>query len=39
MAANDVVTHFFQFGFVRDIFKGVENCLYANDTLIGVVER
>lgn len=39
MAANDVVAHFFQFCFVGDIFQGVENCLYANDTLIGVVER
>lgn len=39
MPSNNVVAHFFQFGFVRDIFKGVENCLYANDTLIGVVER
>lgn len=39
VAANDVVAHFFQFGFVGDVFKGVENCLYANDTLIGVVER
>ena len=39
VAANDVVAHFFQFCFVGDIFQGVENCLYANDTLIGVVER
>lgn len=39
MAANDVVAHFFQFCFVRNIFQGGENCLYANDTLIGVVER
>ena len=39
MAANDVVAHFFQFCFVGNIFQGVENCLYANDTLIGVVER
>lgn len=39
MAANDVVAHFFQFCFAGDIFQGVENCLYANDTLIGVVER
>ena len=39
MPSNNVVAHFFQFGFVRDIFKGVENCLYANDTLISVVER
>ena len=39
VAANDVVAHFFQFGFVGNIFKGIENCLYANDTLIGVVER
>ena len=39
VAANDVVAHFFQFCFVGNIFQGVENCLYANDTLIGVVER
>ena len=39
VAANDVIAHFFQFCFVRNIFQGVENCLYANDTLIGVVER
>lgn len=39
MAANDVVAHFFQFCFGGNIFQGVENCLYANDTLIGVVER
>lgn len=39
MAANDVIAHFFQFCFVGNIFQGVENCLYANDTLIGVVER
>ena len=39
MAANDVVAHFFQFCFAGNIFQGVENCLYANDTLIGVVER
>ena len=39
VAANDVVAHFFQFCFAGDIFQGVENCLYANDTLIGVVER
>ena len=39
MAANDVVAHFFQFCFVGNIFQGVENCLYANDTLISVVER
>ena len=39
MAANDVVAHFFQFCFVGNIFQGVKNCLYANDTLIGVVER
>lgn len=39
VAANDVVAHFFQFCFAGNIFQGVENCLYANDTLIGVVER
>lgn len=39
VAANDVVAHFFQFYFAGNIFQGVENCLYANDTLIGVVER
>ena len=39
MAANDVVAHFFQFCFVGNVFQGVENCLYANDTFIGVVER
>ena len=39
MPSNNVVAHFFQFGFVGNIFKGIENCLYANDTLIGVVER
>lgn len=39
MAANDVIAHFFQFCFGGNIFQGVENCLYANDTLIGVVER
>lgn len=39
MAANDVIAHFFQFCFVGNIFQGVENCLYANNTLIGVVER
>lgn len=39
MPSNDVVAHFFQFGFIGDIFKGIKNCLYANDTLIGVVER
>lgn len=39
VAANDVVAHFFQFCFGGNIFQGVENCLYANDTLIGVVER
>lgn len=39
VAANDVIAHFFQFCFVGNIFQGVENCLYANDTLIGVVER
>ena len=39
VAANDVVAHFFQFGFIGNVFQGVENCLYANDTLIGVVER
>lgn len=37
--SNNVVAHFFQFGFVGNIFKGIKNCLYANDTLIGVVER
>lgn len=39
VAANDVVAHFFQLCFAGNIFQGVENCLYANDTLIGVVER
>lgn len=39
VAANDVVAHFFQFCFTGNILQGVENCLYANDTLIGVVER
>lgn len=39
VAANDVVAHFFQFCFAGNIFQGVENCLYANDTLISVVER
>lgn len=39
VAANDVVAHFFQFCFAGNVFQGVENCLYANDTLIGVVER
>lgn len=39
MAANDVIAHFFQFCFTGNVFQGVENCLYANDTLIGVVER
>lgn len=39
MTANDVVAHFFQFCFTGNIFQGVENCLYANDTLIGVAER
>ena len=39
VAANDVVAHFFQFCFAGNIFQGVKNCLYANDTLIGVVER
>ena len=39
VAANDVVTHFFQFCFTGNVFQGVENCLYANNTLIGVVER
>lgn len=39
VAANDVIAHFFQFCFIGNIFQGVENCLYANDTLIGVVER
>lgn len=39
VAANDIVAHFFQFCFAGNVFQGVENCLYANDTLIGVVER
>lgn len=39
VAANDVVAHFFQFCFTGNVLQGVENCLYANDTLIGVVER
>lgn len=39
VAANDVVAHFFQLCFAGNVFQGVENCLYANDTLIGVVER
>lgn len=39
VAANDIVAHFFQLCFAGNIFQGVENCLYANDTLIGVVER
>lgn len=39
VAANDVIAHFFQLCFAGNIFQGVENCLYANDTLIGVVER
>lgn len=39
VAANDVVAHFFQLCFAGNIFQGVENCLYANDTLISVVER
>lgn len=39
VAANDVVAHFFQFCFTGNVLQGVENCLYANNTLIGVVER
>lgn len=39
VAANDVVAHFFQFCGRWNVFQRVENCLYANDTLIGVVER
>ena len=39
VAANDVVAHFFQLCGRWNVFQGIENCLYANDTLIGVVER
>nr|DAP99032.1 MAG TPA: hypothetical protein [Caudoviricetes sp.] len=39
MTANDIVAHFFQLCGRWNVFQGVENCLYANDTLIGVVER
>lgn len=39
MPSNNVVAHFFQFCFTGNVFQGVENCLYANDTLVGVVER